>query len=364
MTLLFTCAGRRNYLINYFKEIIGNGGRTIAVDSEATATALADADIALTVPPLFDAGYVETLLAIIRHYRVDLVIPLNDLELPIMAANKEKFEAYGAKVVISRPDLIDLCADKWKTYNFFEALKIHAPKSFIRIDDALMALAENNIKFPLILKPRWGFGSVGIEEVGTEEELRSAYRLLSVKIKKTLMGSIGGNTLTDRIIFQEKIEGQEYGMDILNDFEGNYYSAFARKKLAMRAGETDKAMSVVDSRFSKIAEKIARATRHVGIMDCDFFLKEGKVYFLEMNPRFGGGYPFSHAAGAHIPALYLEWLKGNTEISGYDTYEPDLIFSKCERIVKVMERGTAVEKEVRMTGQGKGERNIGGAPMA
>lgn len=349
MTVLFTCAGRRNYLLHYFKEIIGNGGTTIAVDSEATAPALADADVALTVPSIFDASYVETLFAIIRRYRVDLVIPLNDLELAIMAANKEKFEAYGAKVVISRPDLIDLCADKWRTYNFFKDLKIPTAKSFISINDTLIALAENSIKFPIILKPRWGFGSIGIEEVETDEELRLAYPLLLAKLKKTLIASIGSKTLTNLVIFQEKIVGEEYGIDILNDFEGNYYGAFAKKKLAMRAGETDKAMSIVDSRFSKIAEKIAKTTRHVGIMDCDFFVRNGKVHFLEMNPRFGGGYPFSHAAGVHIPAMYLEWLKGNTEISRYDNYEPDLIFSKCERIVKVKESTVAVEKETRST---------------
>lgn len=349
MNILFTCAGRRNYLIQYFKKIIGDSGKTIAVDSDATAPALADADIALMVPSLRDKGYVASLLGIVKDYEVDLVIPLNDLELPIMSANKEKLEAYGAKVVVSRPNLIDLCADKWKTFKFFDDLKIPTPKSFIRIQDVQVALAENSIKFPIILKPRWGFGSVGIEEVETEEELRLAYQLLLIKINKTLMTSIEGKTLKNNIIFQEKIIGEEYGIDILNDFNGKYYSAFARKKLAMRAGETDKALSVIDSQFTEMAEKIGKTTRHIGIMDCDFFVRDGCVYFLEMNPRFGGGYPFSHAAGVNIPAMYLEWLQGKTEVSIYNNYKPHQAFSKHDNILKIRKFPKTIEEVAGLT---------------
>lgn len=348
MNILFTCAGRRNYLIRYFKEIIGDSGNTIAVDNDATAPALTAADIAITIPPVFDVGYLDTLVNIIKDYQVDLVIPLNDLELPIMAANKEKLEAYGARVMISHPDVIDLGADKWKTYNFLEDLKIQTPKTFIGIDDALMALEEETIDFPMIMKPRWGFGSIGIEEVATVQELRLAYKLLSVKVNNTLMASTGSDTLKNQIIIQEKICGEEYGIDILNDFDGNYHGAYVRKKLSMRAGETDKAMTVIDNRFTKLAEKIANTTKHIGNMDCDFFLKDGEIYFLEMNPRFGGGYPFTHEAGVNIPGMYIEWLDGNTDVSKYNNYRPNCVFSKCDSIVKVGKSKQMVKTKVQI----------------
>lgn len=349
MTILFTCAGRRNYLIGYFKEIIGDNGKTIAVDSDALAPAFADADISIAVPSIYDKNYVATLFKIINDYEVELVIPLNDLELPIMAANKEKLQSNGAKVIISDPDLIELCADKWRTHKFFGDLKIPTPKTFITIDDAITALAGNSVKFPMILKPRWGFGSVGIEVVDNEEELRLAYQLLLSKIKKTVMASININSLKNQIIIQEKMVADEYGIDIVNDFNGNYYGSYVRKKLAMRAGETDKALSVIDSHFSEIGEKIGNATRHPGIMDCDFFFKDNTVYFLEMNPRFGGGYPFSHHAGLHLPGMYLEWLKGNSEVSGYDTYQSDCVFSKCDRIISIGDCKKHVGKDNRLT---------------
>lgn len=345
MNILFTCAGRRNYLIHYFKEIIGDGGKIIAVDGDATAPALADADIALTVPSVFDKNYVDSLLAIVLENRIDLIIPLNDLELPIMAASKEKFEANGAQVVISHPDVIDLCADKWKTYNFFRDLKIPTPRSFIKIEDVLEALAEKSVQFPMVLKPRWGFGSVGIQEVETQEELHLAYQLLLAKVNKTLMSSIASDTLQNPVLFQEKIIGEEFGIDIVNDFNGNYYGSYARKKLAMRAGETDKAKSVIDRQFCDLAEKIGKATQHMGVMDCDFFIKDGRIYFLEMNPRFGGGYPFSHEAGVNVPAMYLAWLQGNSKISENDNYRSGVVFSKCDRIIRISDAESTVEKE-------------------
>ena len=345
MNILFTCAGRRNYLIRYFKEIIGKEGKTFAVDSDDTASAFAEADTAITVPSVFTAHYVDTLVEIIQDYEIDLVIPLNDFELPIMAANKAKLEAFGAKVIVSEPDLIDLCADKWKTFNFLEDLNISSVKSFITLDDTLEALAQGSVKFPLVLKPRWGFGSVGIETVKSESELRLAYELLSIKIDNNSMSSVGANTVKEQILIQEKITGEEYGLDILNDFDGNFHSAYVRKKLAMRSGETDKAISVIDSRFTEIAKKIGKATGHIGIMDCDFFLKDDQILLLEMNPRFGGGYPFSHTAGIHVPGIYVEWLKGNQNVSSFDRYEAGILSSKYDQIAEIKDGTCQADKK-------------------
>jgi len=345
MNVLFTCAGRRNYLLHYFKEIIGDSGNTIAVDTDVMAPALSEADIAFTVPSLNHPDYLGAISTIITDYAVDLVIPLNDLELMIMSVNREKLEATGAKVVISRPELISTCADKWKTYRFFKDLKIPTVKTFVELDEVLTALNDNAIDFPLILKPRWGYGSVGIQEVATEKELRMAYPLLLSRFEKTDMESSGSENLHNGVIIQEKAPGEEYGIDILNDFNGKYHGAYAKKKLSMRSGETDRASSVVHQRFLRMAEKIGNATKHVGIMDCDFFLRDDEIYFLEMNPRFGGGYPFTHHAGVNIPGMYLQWLRGNSDVSIYDNYISDCLLTKCQRILPVGNIKAALEKD-------------------
>src|SRR5690606_30837564 len=129
--------------------------------------------------------------------------------------------------------------------------------------------------------------------------------------------------------------GDEYGIDILNNFEGSHYGSFIRKKMGMRSGETDKAISVINKDFSNIARIIAENTKHIGNMDCDFFVRNGEVYYLEMNPRFGGGYPFSHEAGINTPAIYISWLNGDSSIEKYNNFKEGLMFSKCDRLMPI-----------------------------
>lgn len=137
------------------------------------------------------------------------------------------------------------------------------------------------------------------------------------------------------ILIQEKIPGKEYGMDVLNDFEGNHVGTFVREKLQMRSGETDKAISVIDSRFHEVGKIIGDNLKHIGNLDCDVFEHNGELYVLELNPRFGGGYPFSHEAGNNTAAIYIEWLKGNKDIAQHSNYKEGIMFSKCDRLLKV-----------------------------
>lgn len=103
----------------------------------------------------------------------------------------------------------------------------------------------------------------------------------------------------------------------------------------MRSGETDKACSVIDPRFEHIGRKIGENLKHIGNLDCDVFEYQGELYILELNPRFGGGYPFSHEAGINTAAIYIEWLKGNQNISKYINYQSDIAFAKCDRLIKL-----------------------------
>ena len=132
-------------------------------------------------------------------------------------------------------------------------------------------------------------------------------------------------------MIQEKIDGKEYGMDIVNNFETNYFGTFVREKYSMRSGETDKAISIIDERFEKLGSELSQHLKHLGSLDCDIFLTKDKIYILELNPRFGGGYPFSHEAGINTAAIYIEWLKGNMNVNHFNNYKSGIFFSKCDR---------------------------------
>lgn len=333
--LLITCAGRRNYLINYFKKELKDNGKIVAVDQDLSSAALTEADVVYKVSGIDNRKYVDELKAIVKKEKVNAIISLNDIELPLLSKSKNEFAALGAQVLVSDSDVIDMCFDKWQTYLFLKNIGLSTPSTFLSINAVKKAIKKQEISYPLIIKPRWGSASLGIHEVGNEAELMLAYQFLKIVMDKNSYYHPSLEGEVERIIIQEKIIGQEYGMDILNDFNGKYYGSFVRKKIAMRCGETDKAISVIDKDYCKIGAVVGGKTGHIGIMDCDFLVSDEKVYFLEMNPRFGGGYPFSHEAGINITAIYLFWLKGRSDIEKFNNYRSGLGFAKFDQTVKI-----------------------------
>ena len=137
------------------------------------------------------------------------------------------------------------------------------------------------------------------------------------------------------------IDGQEYGLDIINDLEGNYQSTIVKKKIAMRSGETDCAMTVNMKKLTQIGEKLSVVLNHVGNLDCDLFINnKEEIYVLEMNARFGGGYPFSHLAGVNLPKAIIKWLRNETvDVDKLLTAQPNVIGQKDIEIVELKQKG-------------------------
>ncbi|HEX9980725.1 MAG TPA: ATP-grasp domain-containing protein [Flavobacterium sp.] len=335
MNILFTCAGRRNYLINYFKEALNGKGKVFATDMQQSAPAMIDADVALIVPGIYADSYIPTLKKIIGENNIRAVISLNDLELPILSKYRDELEQSGAKLIVSAENVIDIAFDKVRTAEFLTSIGVLTPKTFFNIDRAKEALNEGTLKFPLVVKPRWGSASIGIDFPADMEDLELSFRLQHKRLNNTILSTASGQDLSNAILIQEKIPGKEYGMDILNDFEGNYIGTFAREKLAMRSGETDKAMSVVDERFEALGKMISEKLKHIGNLDCDVFESDGELYVLELNPRFGGGYPFSHEAGVNTPEIYISLLEGERNVQEHINYKHGVMFSKCDRLIAV-----------------------------
>lgn len=333
MNVLLTCAGRRNYLVQYFREAVAGSGRVLAADAAATAPALAEADQSFTVPPVTATDYVDTLVAICREQEVGLLISLNDLELPRLARERDRFRAVGTAVAVSSPEVVETCFDKWATARFLEGIGLAGPRTFISLDEASAALARGELAFPLVLKPRWGSASIGVEQIDDSSELACAYSLLRQRLQRSILANVSHADLDRSILIQERLTGIEYGMDVVNDLDGNHVATFLRKKLGMRAGETDRAVSCRDTRLEEVGRIIGTRLRHVGNLDCDVFVDQDRVRVLELNPRFGGGYPFSHAAGADLPAALIAWAKGIAPRKEWLRIRPGVTAAKCDRLV-------------------------------
>lgn len=335
MNILFTCAGRRRYLLEYFKEVIGESCKIVATDTQLSAPALAVADVKIQVPRVYEDDYIPKTLEICKKQKINILISLNDLELPILSGRKAEFESIGVKVIVSDPYVIDICFDKYKTAQFIESLGLKTPKTYIDYNEAVAAIKVGELHFPLILKPRWGSGSIGLEFVDDFEELEMVYKLDRKKVMKSILAtaSVDDNFL----LIQEVIKGPEYGLDIANDLNGVYRGVSVKQKLAMRSGETDKAITVDNATIRDIGATIGKTLKHIGNLDCDILERDGEYYVLELNPRFGGGYPFSQEAGVNMPKAIVAWAQGEDVTD--DTFFPEYgkMFSKCDILLNVGE---------------------------
>ena len=335
INILLTCAGRRNYLVDYFRQALAGRGQVFASDAALSAPALQEADRAFLVPAVTDPDYFNTLLTICREHHVRLLFSLNDLELPLLARQRYQFLAIGTIPVVSSPTVVDLCFDKWATWNFLQEIGVPTPLTFISLPEAQAALSRNELAFPLVVKPRWGTASFGIDYPESTEEMTLSWELGRMRLHRSyLMGSS-----TDKeccLIAQEKVTGTEYGLDIVNDLAGHHVTTFVKRKLSMRAGETDKAITVSHPVLEAVGRRIGEALRHIGNLDCDVFVDGERFWVLELNPRFGGGYPFTHRAGANLPAALIAWAQGETVDPRWLSVQPDVATAKCDRLVGIV----------------------------
>ncbi|PLX82008.1 MAG: ATP-dependent carboxylate-amine ligase [Desulfuromonas sp.] len=333
--ILLTCAGRRNYLVHYFRQALGGQGEVVAVDSNPTAPALQMADRAFVVPTINHPDYFDQLLEICRQHRVGLLLSLNDLELPLLASQRDRFMAVGTLPVVSSPEVIDLCFDTLAATEFLEQAGLKVPRTFVTLEDVRGALGRDELGLPLVIKPRWGSASIGIEYPESLEELEMAWNLSKLRLLRTCLAGPSAANLEQCMLVQERLAGVEYGLDVVNDLEGRHVGTFVKQKKAMRAGETDQAVTVVSPLLQGVGRKIGEALQHVGNLDCDVFVEGDQCRVLEMNPRFGGGYPFSHAAGANLPAALLAWAQGKTPDPQWLTLRPVVASAKCDHLVEV-----------------------------
>ena len=333
MNILFSCAGRRRYLLKYFREELSKEDKIIATDMQSSAPALTEADIVEIVPAVYAENYIETLKDICIKHSVDAIISLNDLELPILANNKNKFEEIGTRVIVSSMDVIDICFDKYKTSEFLSKIGLNSPKTYISYEEAILALKSGDLNFPVIIKPRWGSGSIGIEIAFDFEDLEILYNYLKKKLSRSILAKASNSE--DSLLIQEYINGPEYGLDIMNDLNGDHCGVSIKKKLSMRAGETDKAITIKNDEIFSIGRTIGEKLKHIANLDCDILEKDGEFCVLELNPRFGGGYPFSHEAGVNMPKAIISWLTHDMPSKSCFIANTNKTFAKCDILVNV-----------------------------
>lgn len=308
MNIVFTSVGRRSYLVKYFKDALGCNGEVHVANSTAVSPAFLVADKSVVTPLIYDDGYIDFLLKYCGENKIGALISLFDIDLPILARNREKFAEIGTNVVVSDYKAVEVCNDKWKTFCYLKDNGFNVPRTFLSLEEARKALDAGQINFPLMIKPRWGMGSIAVYEAENKEELLILYEKTKRSIQRTYLKYESAVDINKSILIQEKLIGQEYGLDVIDDLDGKYLTTIAKMKYAMRSGETDCAVTVDRPDLKKIGERLSEVMNHRANLDVDVFDVNGKIFVLEMNARFGGGYPFSHLAGVNLPKAIVKWL--------------------------------------------------------
>ncbi|MDO4487566.1 MAG: ATP-grasp domain-containing protein [Eubacteriales bacterium] len=317
MNILLTSSGRRTYLVDFFKQALNGEGLVVAANSNMSP-ALLRADRYEITPLIYSEDYIPFLLDVCRKYEIGLLVPLFDIDLPVLARHRKEFTDIGVVLAVSDEDCIAACNDKFAMFHKLWKAGIRCPETTLSVDDALLKIDTFIMQYPVIVKPRFGMGSLGLFNAEDKAELKVMYKKCERAIAKTYLKYEAASCPEEAVIIQTMQEGDEYGLDVINDFNGRYQTTIVRKKAAMRAGETDEAVVLTrdDDEYqilTKLGEQISAAFGHRGNMDVDVIMGENRLpYVIDMNARFGGGYPFSHMAGINLPKAYIEWAKGNT----------------------------------------------------
>lgn len=333
MNVLLTAGGRRNYLVRYFKAALQGRGRVLVADSDWKAPALYEADQVVCLPLASESHYIDKLFQSALENDVRLIVPLNDLELEILAAHRPRFEAVNIHVAIADREVVSACLDKVKTSELLRSLGVPHPKTFASLDDVERALSAREVSFPIVVKPRWGSGSIAVEIVEDHDELRAAFLLAHRRIARSPIHKLGIQSSGSRIVAQEFIPGEEFGLDVINDLSGRHITTIIRRKLGMRAGETDRAEILNHDALAQLGTTLGRSLRHRGNLDVDVILGPSGPVVIELNPRFGGGYPFSHEAGANLPLALLSWASGGEMPPAALAVTHGLLFAKYELLM-------------------------------
>ena len=315
MRILLSSIGRRGYLVKYFKDAIAHDGEIWGADGSPYAPAFQYCDHVMLLPKVGEVGYAEKLLDLCKKNKINMVVPLIDPELEVLAAHYDEFRSNGIMAVVSPARTIDIAFDKYQTHLHAKKAGIEVPETVTTIEEALKLIASGKLSWPVIVKPRKGSASMFVNSCSNESELKLAFQ--------TCPGPV----------IQQFILGDEYGYDIFCDSDFKPVSVFCKLKLTMRAGETDKAVSVNDKKLIDLGVKIAQAFPMFGPIDADVKTGKNGPMLLEINPRFGGGYPCSHLCGADFPAKLIAICKGQKLSPDIGNYPAGVYMFKQDEII-------------------------------
>lgn len=296
VTVLLSSVGRRSQLIESFRQALselGVCGRVLGIDaSPGTASAAYLVDKCFSVGPCREPGFIDEVLRIAIEQDVNLIVPTIDTELLAYATNRQRFLDRGISVAVSDPEAVRIAGDKVETHRWLLENGFPAPRQG---EVCKVLRSPEGWEFPLILKPRSGSASAGVIVVKSLSALRELAES------------------SHHLVLEEIACGDEYTINVFVQ-NGRCVSAVPHRRLETRGGEVSKGITVKDEGLMRLAATIAEKLPGArGALNVQCFLdKDNRITVIEINARFGGGFPLANRAGAKFPLWLLEPLLQKT----------------------------------------------------
>jgi len=315
--ILFCSVGRRVKLLMDFRESMQGCGKIVAADLSPVAPALFFADKMHTVPEITAPDYFERIKTICRQDDVKAITTLIDPEIALLASHRDELQEMGILPLCPADWTARLCFDKYEMFMHLRQKGVRTVLTYNTLASFQEGLRASEIAFPVFMKPVTGSGSVGVARCDTMQEVE----------KKWYDGKF-------TYIIQELMTGGDCDADVYVDcISHKPVAIFSKKKIESRIGGASKTISYKDPNLFSFVEEVCSVLELNGPCDMDFFVKDGKYYLSEINPRFGGAYLHAHAAGVDFIKLILRNMDGKANESIIGQYDDDVIMMMYDDVV-------------------------------
>ena len=323
MNILITSIGQRGYLIDHFREVVNGKHGIFAADALRYAPALKNADKAFVIPYASDERYCEMLVNLCKENDICAVFSINDLELPFLAKYKPVLAQHGINAVICDEPIIELCTDKYLTYQFCKRHNVNAPRTYLwtEKDELLRDIRNGLLSYPIVAKPRRGSRSIGIHMLRDEAELLRDIEAEANSAKPE----------NEKCMYQEQLQGTLIGAHVLCNRRQEPVSIVTMRNITKHLGETFQNRSFHDNELFEYVYHAVASVGAYGIIDLNIMQKEnGEFALLELNPRLSGGYSLSHFSHPRFTKTLLRIALGEDVEQDMDSiYEfKDIIMLK------------------------------------
>lgn len=322
VNVLILSVGRRVELVECFKKAakrLGVESNVVGADLTTTAPALYFCDKKREIPRIGTDSYLSSIIDICNDENISLIVPTIDTELMILSENKAYIESNtNAKALVSDESVINICRNKVNSNRFFEENGFGVPKEITEED-----IVNKRYSFPLFIKPFNGSSSINTFKVNNDTELEF-FR----------------NYVNEPLI-QEFVEGVEYTIDVLLDFDSNPITIVPRQRLATRSGEISKGLIIKDEDVINEVKKVLAVLKPIGHITVQCMKTAQGIKFIEINPRFGGGAPMSIKVGADSPYNLYKLILGE-KLSYNDDFENNVLAIRYDEAIYVNSKGELI----------------------